>query len=400
MARRPRQDGSGRAAARCPLRTLALALALVLLAPAAATAQTVVPGPVGTPEGLDLLEATFAPAWGFLAYANDQFALSPSDHGQCLAMADLGLVACGVKGGQVLAFDAQGGRLAWQFDTRGPVRGKPARTADGLFVASSDGCLYRLDPATGKATWEKPFCADAAFYGDVAAWKGLVFAASTIDKIYAVDARTGAFRWESHRERPRMMSAEGVASPVVAGDRVLAGFSDGTLAALDAATGAVAWEADLARDVRGSTDVDATPVVAGGTVYASAFGEGPVAVNLADGEILWRARLFGPARPLVAGGLLIVGTADGAVVGISRQDGQARWRTKLATVAAGAPVAVGNWMVVGGDRGLWLMRPRDGRAMVRLSVVHGVRGAPEVQGSRLFFVGGGGTVNAVDVLPP
>ncbi len=381
------------------MRTSAATFLLALLIPLPILAQTP-PAPPAPPAGPQGIEASFAPVWGFLAYDNDSFALTPSDFGQCLAPAGSALVYCGVKNGLVLALQSEDGRVAWEFQTRGAVRGKPAMIGSGLFVASSDGCLYRLDPATGKATWDKPFCADAGFYGDVAAWQGLVFAASTIDKIYAIDTATGVFKWETHRDRPRLMSAEGVASPTVVGDRVLAGFSDGTLAALDAATGKVLWESDLAQDVRGAADADATPVVADGVVYASAFGEGPAAVRLSDGERLWRAREFGPSRPLVIGDLLITGTADGAVVALRRADGSMKWRTRLATTAAGTPVAVGNAIVVGGDRGLWLLRATDGAPMVRLSLVYGARGTPEVAGRRLFFVGGGGTVNAVDVLAP
>lgn len=381
------------------MRTSTALLLAALLVPASIPAQ-VPPSPPASPAGSAGIEASFAPAWGFLAYDNESFALSPADFGQCLALPEYGLVACGVKSGQVLAFEADGGRPVWEFPTRGAVRGKPALARGSLFAASSDGCLYRLDPATGRATWDKPFCADAGFYGDVTTWGGLVFAAATIDKVYAVDAATGAFRWEAHRERPRLMSTEGVASPVVAGDRVLAGFSDGTLLALDAATGKTLWETDLAADVRGASDADASAVVADGVVYASAFGEGPAAVRLSDGERIWRAREFGPSRPLVVGDTLVFGTADGTVVGMRRADGSVKWRTRLATTAAWAPVAVANLVLVGGDRGLWLLRATDGTPMVRLGVTFGVRGTPEVLLRRIFFVAGGGTVNAVDVLAP
>ena len=301
-----------------------------LLAPAVLLAQA--PGsPASSAAGVRDGEPSFAPAWGFLAYDNDSFALTPSDFGQCRADPDRARVYCGVKSGKVLAFDSRNGHVAWVFETRGAVRGRPARVDGNLFIASADGCLYRLDAATGRSSWDKPFCADAAFYGDVVAYKGHVYAASVIDKVYAVDAATGAFQWEVHRERPRLMSAEGVASPMVAGGRLLVGFSDGSLEAVDADTGRTAWQADLSRDVRGASDADATPVEADGIVYASAFGEGPTALRLSDGQRLWHAREFGGSRPLVAGDVLVLGTADGTVVGLRRADGSVKWRTRLQT---------------------------------------------------------------------
>jgi outer membrane protein assembly factor BamB len=339
----------------------------------------------------------FAPAWGHKIYDNDDFALSPTDSGECVPVPDAGVVVCGVKSGGVVGVRIDSGRILWEHATRGAIAGRPAVSSLGLFVGSSDGCLYRLDPATGVVLWPAPYCTDAPIRGDVATSGDLVLFAVATNKLYAVRAVDGTFAWEYHRERPDAMSADGNASPVVVGDRVLAGFSDGHLVALDLAEGREAWAVNLGQDLSGSVDVDATPVVVGDRVYASAFAAGPACLRLSDGEILWTARHFAASRVLpIEGDRIVFGTADGEVVALRARDGKPAWTTKLETSAAFAPVAIGRHLMIGGDRGIWALDRATGQPEALLSVPFGVRNRPATLKNRLFFVGGGGTVNAVD----
>jgi outer membrane protein assembly factor BamB len=63
--------------------------------------------------------------------------------------------------GQLLAFDAQLGKLRWSFDTAGPIKMSPVIKAGRLYVGDTTGVLYELDSTTGallKATpYKKPF---------------------------------------------------------------------------------------------------------------------------------------------------------------------------------------------------------------------------------------------------
>ena len=336
----------------------------------------------------------FRPAWGYRAYVNEEFALKPTDHGQCEVEPDAGLVVCGVKTGKVLAFAKDAGELVWSFKTRGSVRTRPAFDNGQLFVGSSDGCLYRLDAQSGRPTWPRPYCTDAAIYGGPVVSGDTVLFSVTIDKIYAVSGNDGRFLWEYHRDRPRFMSAEGVASPAVEDDRVYVGFSDGALVAL--VQGKPVWTADLGVDVQ-QKDVDATPVLDGEVLYTAAFGQGPAAVRKSDGHVLWRGRFFGCTRPQVYGDRLVFGTADGEVVAAKKDDGAVLWVMKMDEGAAYQPVVVADVVIAGGDRGLYSMDWRSGFPLELLAIPYGVRSTLTLDGRRLFFVGGGGTVNAVDI---
>jgi outer membrane protein assembly factor BamB len=346
-----------------------------------------------------LRTSRLSPAWGWHAYTNDLFAYHPRDFGQCLADAGSGAVYCGTKSGLVAALSASTGAVLWTFQTRSAVRARPVLGPEGLFAGSSDGCVYRLDPVSGTPLFKAPYCTDAAVYGDLALADDTVYFAVSINKVYAISAKDGTFRWEAHRDRPQFMSIEGVASPVPDGDRVLAGFSDGMLQSLDRANGGVGWSIDLSGGRGAQRDVDATPVVSGDVVYSAAFADGPAAVSVRDGKLLWRGRWSGASRPVVTDRFVYAGTADGEVLCLQRETGAARFVTRLEKTAASAPLLVRDILIVAGDRGLWTLDALDGFPLELLSIPYGAR---EVTGgfrNRVFFLGGGGTVNAADVLP-
>lgn len=349
------------------------------------------------------------PVWGTAIYVNEAFAYHPRDFGQCRASGEGqgSIVVCGVKTGDVVALSAGNGQVLWSFRTKGAVRTRPWFQDGQVWVGSADGCLYRLGARTGRPLWSRPFCTDAAIDGDPVLVKGglkgggdLVLFSVTINKVYAVGAEDAAFRWEYHRDRPHLMSAEGVSSPTVAGERVYVGFSDGTLVALTLGDGQVVWAIKIGEANRLSTDVDATPVVDEDRLYSGSFSRGPIAIAATDGRVLWQGSWFGATRPAVKGSWLVFGTAGGEVVGVRKEDGVLVFRTRLeGPGAAYAPVVVRGWIVLGHDRGLVLLDGADGAPVERLAVPLGTFSAPASQGNRLFFVGSGGTINAVDVLP-
>ncbi|NOZ02353.1 MAG: PQQ-binding-like beta-propeller repeat protein [Deltaproteobacteria bacterium] len=342
--------------------------------------------------------ARLAPAWGARAYTNEQLAYHPRDFGQCEIDHARRMVYCGVKSGSVVALSVGKGNIAWEFKTHGAVRAKPLLTDQGLFVGSSDGCLYRLDPVKGNPTWEKPYCTDAAVYGDPVERDGVVYFAVSINKLYAIDAASGEFKWEYHVARPQYMSSEGIASPTVHGSHVYIGFSDGTLAAVDLLTGKPAWSMDLSMGSRKkATDTDTTPVIDGDVLYAASFVKGPVALRLKDHRQLWRGTWFGATRPALTASMAVIGTADGEVVGLRRKDGKVLFVTRLSDTAAYPPLVVRGILIVAGDKGLYTMALEDGAPIERLAFPMGTRNAPAVWGNRLFFVGGGGLINAIDI---
>lgn len=346
----------------------------------------------------ELWGPAFAPAWSVRAYVNEAFAIHGRDFGRCLADRERGLVFCGAKNGKVLALTISDGFVLWTFEARGAIRGQPLIVDDDLVFGSADGCVYRVRLEDGKNTWPKPFCTDGAVYSDIAKSGELLFFSVTLNKVYGIDSKTGRFRWEYHRERPEDMSIEGLSSPVVEKGRLYVGFSDGTIVSLSLEDGTVFWTQTLSDRRAKARDVDTTPVIKDGVLYAASFAEGPVALRVEDGHVLWRASWLGATKPLIVGDTLIFGTAEGEIVGLRRGDGSTVFVTALGGKGAVYPLALARGFVIApGDRGLYLLDSKNGAPLGLLAVPNGVFAEPEVLDERLFFVGSGGTVMAVDI---
>jgi len=381
------------------LRALFAGLGWLLVAALPAAAQTTALPPSSS-TGLEMPGGWLAPAWSVEVYDDEMFALSPRDPGECLALADRDLVVCGTKKGLLLALSAQNGTEQWSRSFPGSFRGHPLAADGSLYVAGGDGCLHCLDLATGASRWDKPYCVQSPFLGEPVRLGTMLVAVTMAEQVHGIDASTRMPVWKFEEGAPRLLASEGTASPVAVGPDVLVGLSSGLLVRLAGDTGKAAWAANLGADVQGAPDVDATPVVRDGVAYTASFGRGPVAVQVRDGTVLWRGSDYGASRALVTDSSVIVGTAEGTVVSRRRSDGQPVWRTRLSTSAVGAPVQVGLRIVVAGNRGLWLLDPRTGRPLDHLSLLWGIEGTPAVLGHRVFFVGNGGTLQAVDVVIP
>jgi outer membrane protein assembly factor BamB len=126
------------------------------------------------------------------------------------------------------------------------------------------------------------------------------------ETIVALDAATGATRWEHTYEAPilpRMNVEYGPgphSTPLVADGRVFAVGSTGKLHALDAGTGRVLWAQDLWGTLGGSMQdrgYSCSPIAYGDTIVVSLGGAGQAAVAFRqkDGQIAWKSGAFPPS---------------------------------------------------------------------------------------------------------
>ena len=255
----------------------------------------------------------------------------------------------GSREGRILALDGSSGDTLWAFELRGEesrraVYGTPALHEGALYVGGYDGVLYVL----------------------------------TMDG----------------RDLDELEVGDGdpiVGSPVVAGNIVLVGSSDGNLYAYDivrtgsdvtlrekwiAPTGGKVWS---------------TPAVADGIAYFGSLDRKLYAVNLSDGAPAWpepfAARGAIVAKPVVDGGLVYVGAVDGvfyavdAATGVeaARFDGANGWFWAGALMSGGlvfAPSLDGNLYALDAD-GLspaWSDPLRTGGPIV---------GSPAIVGDRI-----------------
>jgi len=385
------------------IRAAAAALALVVAMPACL--------PVRDPDlGSGLLRLRWR-----LVTSDRARDLKPQEFASAITAGDQ--VYTGSAGGRFFSIRADDGSVRW-VQQLGSVSSRPALAGPYLFVGTDDGEMVALEQQTGSVAWryetrgpilEAPVVVDdhkAA--GDGEDMDALVVFSNEADQVYALDARTGAFRWQYKGETPEEYTLRGHAGVAVADDLVVTGFANGTLVALRLKTGSVAWLTTLKGDSDKFVDVDGTPVVVGDTVYVTSSSGGVWAVDRETGLVRWRVPLHGPTPSSgvgSAGGLatdgerLYVAAADLGVYAMDL-DGNVLWRQ--GTRGGGEPATP----LVSGDHliytlaggGVFIADKRSGHLEEYFDPGDGVSGDPTVVDDReLYVLSNRGVLYALDL---
>ncbi|MES3152267.1 PQQ-binding-like beta-propeller repeat protein [Sphingomonas faeni] len=207
------------------------------------------------------------------------------------------------------------------------------------------------------------------------------------------------------------------AAPVVADGKLFVTDVTATIHAFAADTGAALWSAGItegkinrAARFGGGVSYD------DGKLYATDGVGDVVAMSAADGKILWRAKPGAPLRgsPTVANGAVYVLTQDNQVFSLNQTDGKVQWVQSGTLETQGvfgvaAPAVSQGTVVAGFSSGeLSAYRYENGRilwqdALSRTSVTTSVSSlsdidaAPVIDGGRVYAVGQGGRMVALEL---
>ncbi len=207
------------------------------------------------------------------------------------------------------------------------------------------------------------------------------------------------------------------AAPVVADGKLFVTDVTATIHAFTADTGAPLWTAGItegklnkAARFGGGVSYD------DGKLYATDGVGDVVAMNAADGAILWRAKPGAPLRgsPTVANGAVYVLTQDNQIFSLNQADGKVQWVQSGTLETQGvfgvaAPAVSQGTVVAGFSSGeLSAYRYENGRilwqdALSRTSVTTSVSSlsdidaAPVIDGGRVYAVGQGGRMVALEL---
>ena len=285
-----------------------------------------------------------------------------------------GLVILPASDGRVYAVDAATGAGRWVFSGAGsglssaafaPIKGRQGATM-AVFIGTPGG-VWALDARTGRPLWRHPSLAPVG--SAIAVDRGTVFAGDDNGNIYALDANTGTTRWVAGQlpcasppkgnglratAPPRACPCGTRAGPTVAGDRVVAGTTAGTVYALDRATGKLLWRFQTGGAVVSSPAVGpsgaASPYTAavyskGGLVFAGSADHYLYALDLASGALRWRYQTGGPisSSPAYANGVVLVGALDGRLYAVAAATGKPLW-----SEATGGPIDLSSPAILDG----------------------------------------------------
>jgi len=221
-----------------------------------------------------------------------------------------------------------------------------------LYVGSSDGGVYALDPATGDKLWRHD--AGAPVYSSIG-WQApdtLTF--GTMDgSVVLLDRAT-------RRETLRVKTGGGVVTtPLIVGDRVIAGSRDYQLYAFNLQDGSVAWKFSY-----WFSWIESTPVLRDGLLYVGGSDYARVtAIDPATGRARWGTIVHGMdwGTPLLTADAVFIGTVNQNVPGtlinhtaglikLDRTTGTVIWQLVLPKAAEGQFAGYAGSLTLAGDK--------------------------------------------------
>ena len=208
----------------------------------------------------------------------------------------------------------------WTATLPAPAAAPPVAAGDRLFAALFDGRVAAVSLVDGAELWQ----VERAVVGRPAAGNGL-FHAATPDGLLALDAETGAVRWESALEAP-------VSAPLLwRAGWLIAALESEVLLAMHAGTGGTVWRQAVAGGV------SVPPTIAGDRLYVSVDSGRIAVLELLSGALIWKRRIGGAPRGILVAGDLFVGATDNYFYRLSPRDGALRWRWRAGGDVAGVP---------------------------------------------------------------
>jgi outer membrane protein assembly factor BamB len=337
----------------------------------------------------------------------------------------------------------------WSYHATRWITSTPTVSKGLVYVGTWSGSVVALDAQTGHPRWSAQLGANPdQFYGEprgvtssIAVSDGVAYAVSGSCRAGAFDAQTGATIW-ARTVCSIERNDDTYATPVVANGLVLLGIDilgdrptdRGSLLALDAHTGATRWQLYPQRYVGTGTGISATPVIDAArhigyvgtgnpTPITSpppgpdAYSESILAFDLRSGNIIWA---FGPVHPhdlhdndlfaspnrFTIGARTFIGEGgkDGIYYAVDASNGALVWRRAVdpsdpfAALIGTAAYADGRLFVpvfANAHGALVALAARDGTIVWRAKLA-GVYGAPAVWSSVVFDVDINGTLTAFD----
>lgn len=299
-----------------------------------------------------------------------------------------GALAVASGDGTVAVLDPASGRDVWRAGVGGPIAAGVGSDGKLLAVITRSNELVAL--SAGKEAWRQKLSAVGYTAPFVAG--GRVFVLTADRAVSAFDGQTGRKLWTQQRAGEALVLRHAGVMLAV-GDTLVVGLS-GRLAGLNPLTGASRWEAPIAtprglNDVERLVDLVGTVSRVGETVCARAFQASVGCVDAGRGTLMWTKPSNG-AEGVHGDGALVFGTeADGKVLAWKRENGERAWVTdKLRHRGLTAPLALGSSVVVGDSTGLvHLLSREDGSLLNRLSTDgSAIAAAPVLAGNTLVIV--------------
>lgn len=303
--------------------------------------------------------------------------------------------------GLVQAVNAKTAKMLWSNALTEGVSSGPVVNHGLVALGMNDASIIVLDKETGKKQWQANISGEALANPVITKDKVIV---KTIDgNVYAFDSRKGEQLWVVNHGAPELV-LKASSAPVVMGNLLLVGFSDGKLDAIDINTGALAWQRSIAyasgaSDVERLVDIDADPIVDGQIAYIASYQGYLGAISLQDGQFLWQKPASVYKNMTLGSDTLYLTDSNDVLWSIAKTTGQVNWKQEaLKARGLTEPVLMHNRLIVGDNTGyLHVLSLETGELLARSQLSGAIDSAPVATKGKLYVQTANGMLNQLSV---
>ena len=206
--------------------------------------------------------------------------------------------------------------------------------------------------------------------------QGMLYVGVYDNNIYALDARTGKFRWKYPTDG-------GIAStPCLYEDRLLFGSEDRSVYAVTSHNGKLLWTCQTEGKVRSSVQVEFAHAFFGsddGRLYA---------VNVQSGRVVWRFEGGGAIQssPLIDDEIVYVGCEDGHLYALDLQTGKMKWKFRTNRGVISSPAIFEDLVMFGSkDRTFYAVDKKSGWSIWKYTTSHAIYSSPTIKDGIVYF---------------
>ncbi|WP_169819371.1 outer membrane protein assembly factor BamB [Pseudohongiella acticola] len=301
--------------------------------------------------------------------------------------------------GEVYAIDKASGDVLWRERTGEIITGGVGAGGNMVLLGTRDARVFALEQSTGDFLWEASVSSEVLA---APASDGRLVAVQTVDgRLIALEPSDGRQRWVYETTVPAL-SLRGNSQPVIVGNVVIAGFSNGMVAGVDANNGFLMWEERIAvpqgrYDIERIIDIDGDPVVVGNVVYMGSYQGNLMGLDVQSGRIVWG--MPGSTYQGLALGLGNIYWVDSfsQVHAVQNNTERTVWQNdSLRLRRATAPATFNNFVAVADFEGyLHVLSQIDGSFVARTRVDRdGVRAPVVAEGRSIYVYGNSGRLSA------
>ncbi|MDF1683427.1 MAG: outer membrane protein assembly factor BamB [Legionellaceae bacterium] len=292
--------------------------------------------------------------------------------------------------GLVKAVNKTTGEVLWSKQQTQKLVSGPAVGAKNLVFSTNNAGIIVVSKRDGHELWHASVASEVLSLPLIVDDQVIV---KTVDgHLYAFNRRTGEKQWVIDHGAPSLV-LRASSSPVLYGNMVLVGFSDGKLDAIDLETGRVVWQRSMgyasgSSDVERLADISSDPIVRGDVVYLASYQGYMVAMSLKQGQFNWNKPVSTYRNLAIDSRALYMTDAEDTVWSMNRSNGHVRWKQPALTArGVTEPVMMGRRLLVGDKTGfLHLIDVKHGDFVARHALGSPIVVGPLVSSDRIYVI--------------